>query len=191
MENRERILQCAEELFYARGYDAAGVQEIADRAGISKPTLYYYFGSKRGLLQAILDAKFEKMYRCIQIPQEIWDVKERLHHLASAYYGFFQEEKKFHMLLMALFYSARENEAYQTVHPYLIDFYRATVAVFENCADQLGNMNGRQNQFAISFMGMINQYLMQEADRETGIFGGKQGETISGLVDQFMYGIFS
>ena len=41
MDNRERILQCALELFYAKGYDAVGVQEIAQKAGITKPTLYY------------------------------------------------------------------------------------------------------------------------------------------------------
>ena len=48
MDNIERILQCALELFYAKGYDAVGVQEIAQKAGITKPTLYYYFGSKYG-----------------------------------------------------------------------------------------------------------------------------------------------
>ena len=55
MDNREKILQCAEELFYSRGYDAAGVQEIVEMAGVTTPTLYYYFGSKRGLLEAILE----------------------------------------------------------------------------------------------------------------------------------------
>ena len=54
MDNRERILQCALELFYAKGYDAVGVQEIAQKAGITKPTLYYYFGSKYGLLETLL-----------------------------------------------------------------------------------------------------------------------------------------
>ncbi len=39
MDTRERILSCAEELFCMRGYDAVGVQEIVERAGITKPTL--------------------------------------------------------------------------------------------------------------------------------------------------------
>ena len=50
MDNRERILQCALELFYAKGYDAVGVQEIAQKAGITKPTLYYYLKNWSGHL---------------------------------------------------------------------------------------------------------------------------------------------
>ena len=49
MENREKLLSCALDLFYARGYDAVGIQEIVDAAGVTKPTMYYYFGSKKGL----------------------------------------------------------------------------------------------------------------------------------------------
>ena len=52
MDNREKILNCALELFHARGYDAVGVQEIAETAGVTKPTLYYYFRNKRGLMHS-------------------------------------------------------------------------------------------------------------------------------------------
>ena len=44
MDNRQLIMEKALELFCARGYDAVGVQEIAEQSGITKPTLYYYFG---------------------------------------------------------------------------------------------------------------------------------------------------
>ena len=63
METKEKILSCAEELFYLKGYDGTGVQEIAGQAGITKPTLYYYFGSKRGLLDQLLETKFNKLLR--------------------------------------------------------------------------------------------------------------------------------
>ena len=61
MDNKERIMECALDLFYAKGYDAVGVQEIAETAGITKPTLYYYFGSKYGLLKTLLDTKFTQL----------------------------------------------------------------------------------------------------------------------------------
>ena len=54
MDNRQLIIEKALELFCARGYDAVGVQEIAEQSGITKPTLYYYFGSKQGLMETIL-----------------------------------------------------------------------------------------------------------------------------------------
>lgn len=66
IDNRELLLDAALDLFYAKGYDAVGVQEIVDRAGVTKPTLYYYFGSKIGLLQNLL----ERGYRVLE--KEFW-----------------------------------------------------------------------------------------------------------------------
>ena len=64
-ENREMILQKALELFAGRGYDAVGVQEICAAAGITKPTLYHYFGSKRGLLDALIGHYTQGLNRAI------------------------------------------------------------------------------------------------------------------------------
>lgn len=54
-DNRLIILQTACQLFSKLGYDAVGVQEIIEKAGFTKPTLYHYFGSNQGLLDAILE----------------------------------------------------------------------------------------------------------------------------------------
>ena len=51
------ILNKATELFSAKGYDGVGVQEICTESKITKPTLYYYFQSKTGLLSAIIKEK--------------------------------------------------------------------------------------------------------------------------------------
>ena len=61
MDNKTKILDSALELFHARGYDSVGVQEIAEMAGVTKPTLYYYFGNKQGLLSTLLNLKYEEM----------------------------------------------------------------------------------------------------------------------------------
>ena len=42
----EKIFYSVRLPFYMKGYDAVGVQEIVDTAGITKPTLYYYFEVK-------------------------------------------------------------------------------------------------------------------------------------------------
>jgi AcrR family transcriptional regulator len=55
-ERREQlILDVAGHVFARAGYDAAAMDEIADRAGVSKPMLYTYFGSKEGLYLAYVD----------------------------------------------------------------------------------------------------------------------------------------
>jgi AcrR family transcriptional regulator len=55
----ERLLQTATDVFYAEGIRATGVDTLAARAGVSKPTLYAQFGSKEGLVAAVLDRRRE------------------------------------------------------------------------------------------------------------------------------------
>lgn len=49
-----RILDAALELFAEKGYEAASIREICERAGITRPTLYYFFESKEGLYRALV-----------------------------------------------------------------------------------------------------------------------------------------
>ena len=179
MDNREKILNCALELFHARGYDAVGVQEIAETAGVTKPTLYYYFGNKRGLLEALLSREYA------QFRSEVFDGRDEkeqiwltLPKIASAYVDYGMNHRKSYMLMMSLFYSARENEAYQSVKPFM------------GASGQLGNMNGRQEQFALGCTGMLDHYILLMAAREPEGYQVPQA-TKEALAKQFMHGIFS
>jgi AcrR family transcriptional regulator len=55
-ERERQMIAVAEEIFAERGYQAASMDEIAERVGVSKPMLYEYFGSKEGLLVACIRA---------------------------------------------------------------------------------------------------------------------------------------
>lgn len=191
MENREKILNCALELFHARGYDAVGVQEIAESAGVTKPTLYYYFGNKKGLLEELLSREYElfkkDVFGVIDEKEQIWLT---LPKIASAYIDYAMNHRKAYMLMMALFYSARENEAYGAVKPIVEDLYQRMVKVFTGASDQLGNMNGRQEQFALGFTGMLDHYILFATACESKGFRVSK-ETKEALAKQFMHGIFS
>src|SRR6202012_6141497 len=54
-ERRGQLLIAASEIFLDRGSHAAGMDEIAERAGVSKPVLYQHFSSKLELYLALLD----------------------------------------------------------------------------------------------------------------------------------------
>lgn len=54
---RERIIQAAARLFYNEGIRAASVDAIAEKAGVTKKTLYYHFRSKDELIAAYLESR--------------------------------------------------------------------------------------------------------------------------------------
>jgi AcrR family transcriptional regulator len=58
----DRILSTAGELFYREGARAVGVDEIVERAGATKPSLYRAFGSKDQLIAAYLEGQGERMW---------------------------------------------------------------------------------------------------------------------------------
>lgn len=55
LDTRSAVLREAAALFAAQGYDAVSVREIVAAAGVTKPALYYYFGSKEGVAKAVVD----------------------------------------------------------------------------------------------------------------------------------------
>ena len=54
-DTRQRIIDSARELIYARSYSDVGVQQICDNAGVKKGSFYHFFPSKRDLTLAVLD----------------------------------------------------------------------------------------------------------------------------------------
>lgn len=60
-ETRARILNAAAECFAQHGYEAAGVAEICERAGVSKGAFYHHFPSKQDLFMALLNNWLEML----------------------------------------------------------------------------------------------------------------------------------
>src|SRR5690242_15062890 len=83
-EARERLLDSALTLFTQRGYAASSVREICAEAGVTKPVLYYYFGSKEGLYLHLMGGAytlFESMLA--QITTFTGSVRQRIIHFCE------------------------------------------------------------------------------------------------------------
>ena len=190
MDNRSNILKCAAELFYQKGYDAVGVQEIVDCAGTTKPTLYYYFKSKYGLLESVLESFYEPfLARIEQVSEFQGDLEETLQNTCKEYLRIVMDNRKVYMFALSLVYSARENEAYKAARPYMVRAHDIIVKIFEKVSCNLESMSGRQQQFASGFEGVINFYLIyyfEKNEPEIDI-----DEISASIVKQFMYGIYS
>jgi AcrR family transcriptional regulator len=69
-EERELLmLQAAGEAFAARGFHRASMEQIATAAGISKPMLYRYFGSKEGLYAAYVRSSGRELVESVRAPE--------------------------------------------------------------------------------------------------------------------------
>ena len=133
-----RNLKCGAGFIHARGYYAVGVQEIVDRAGVTKPTLYYYFGSKLGLLKSLLESGYKILEDgVLEAAGTNAGLPEVLYRVARVFFDFAATHEKFYLFMLALFYSGRENEAFQTVSPFIERYYRIIVGIFEKAAPQL------------------------------------------------------
>ncbi len=62
---RAQLLEAAQEVFVSSGYHAAAMDEIADRAGVSKPVLYQHFPGKMELYLALLDDANEQLTEAV------------------------------------------------------------------------------------------------------------------------------
>jgi AcrR family transcriptional regulator len=60
-ERREQLLDIGRTLFAERGFDGTSVEEIAAKAGVSKPVVYEHFGGKEGLYAVVVDREMERL----------------------------------------------------------------------------------------------------------------------------------
>src|SRR5512146_1398065 len=106
MDNRTNILDCALELFAERGYDAVGIQEICEAAAVTKPTLYHYFNSKRGLLESLLERDFGNLLEQVrQAAAYHGDLPLTLEKVARTLFDFARERPLFFRLQLSMYFA--------------------------------------------------------------------------------------
>lgn len=64
-QRREQLLDVGRSLFAERGFDGTSIEEIALRAGVSKPVVYEHFGGKEGLYAVVVDREMEQLLSAI------------------------------------------------------------------------------------------------------------------------------
>jgi AcrR family transcriptional regulator len=99
-ERRAQLLAAALEVFTSAGYHAAAMDEIADRAGVSKPVLYQHFPSKLDLYLAVLDTHIDSLVFAIQRAiQSTPDNSIRVQATIAAYFDFIEADGEAFRLL--------------------------------------------------------------------------------------------
>jgi TetR/AcrR family transcriptional regulator len=187
MDTRDDLLDQALRLFAHRGVDAVGVQEVVEAAGVTKPTLYHYFGSKEGLVKALVDRGFDILETVLdQVGPYDRDLPHYLERQASAWMGLVRDQTDWFRLELSLTFLPEENASAALVRRGVLALQKRMEDLFERAAVEHGNMKGRQRLLAAGWVGALNHW--------TGIFLGGWAEPeafIKAGTRQFLYGIFS
>jgi AcrR family transcriptional regulator len=108
-ERRRQLLDAALEVFVSQGYHAAAMDEIAERAGVSKPVLYQHFPSKLELYLALLDQSVDELLETVRDAlRSTDDNRQRVAATFSAYFEYVESEGQAFRLV---FESDLSNEA--------------------------------------------------------------------------------
>jgi AcrR family transcriptional regulator len=108
-ETRERLLQAAITLFERKGYAATSIRELVERAGVTKPVLYYHFGSKEGLLAAVIRESERHFTEALdRAVARRGSTRDRIIALGEDLVRDFQEHRSAVRMVHALFFGPQE-----------------------------------------------------------------------------------
>jgi TetR/AcrR family transcriptional regulator len=121
-DRRQSILQAARQVFFENRFHRATVDDVAERAEVSKGTVYLYFESKETILAHLLLEGLDELIDQLEqayAASEPLSPDERLRRLSQAYLRFFEEEPEYFRLLVAMdrgrFQDSITPEVYQRV----------------------------------------------------------------------------
>jgi TetR/AcrR family transcriptional regulator len=188
MDNRENLLDVALSLFSQRGYEGVGVQEIVETAGVTKPTLYHYFDSKRGLLDALLKREEGRLLSSV-LQASIYkrDIVYTLENIVRAYFNASKSNPDFYRMQIAMLFSPPQSDSHLAMLPFVNQQYEIIEEVFIQAAQDHGNLRGRQKRYASGFLGTINAMIGLNLEGELDL----TEELVYLTVHQFLHGIFS
>jgi len=81
--SREAILDAAERLMAERGYAASSISDIRKACGLPASSLYWHFGSKEGVLAAVMERGANRFFAAIPAPETELDIDARLGAVAN------------------------------------------------------------------------------------------------------------
>ena len=194
---KDTILIRALELFSEKGYEGVPVSELTEAAGITKPTLYYYFGSKEGVFEAVISPYYSRLNTIVAENAAYYpnpklyfkDVFKTLTMLTACYFSFARENEAFYRIALANLSMPCSSAVFKIVKKYHFEQFDIVNSMFRNMAKAHGNMKGKHKTLTWSFIGTINSYI--------GLyFSGSAGDDLNDkcvkeLVHQFMHGMYA
>ena len=158
LETRAAILAAAERAFATDGLDGARIDAIAVAAGVNKALLYYYFKSKHGLYEAVLEDHFREFNdQALAVLAAPGAARAVLLRYVSLYFDFISTRRRYASLYQQLM-TARGRPLERMVRKYLVPRHAAFKKLLDRGvrSGELRRTDARHT--AISVVGLIVFY---------------------------------
>jgi TetR/AcrR family transcriptional regulator len=194
---KRTILNKALEMFSAKGYEGVSVNELTEAAGISKPTLYYYFGSKEGVFESVCQSHYARLNALITENAEYRpnpksyneDIFLTLTKVTAAYFSFAKENGDFYRIVLANLSMPPSSAVFEIVEKYHFTQFEVIEGMFRNMAKVHGNLKGKSKTLTWSLIGTINAHISLCFSGISAL--SLHDKTVKELVHQFMHGIYA
>lgn len=185
-ENRTNILQNALKLFSSKGYENTGVQEICQVSEITKPTLYYYFGNKVGILRAIISSIGSQYKIAISNAAEYnHDLIKHLETILRAQISFCLQFPEFFRLYVSSNAAPVQSEFFEEFKSFRNNIKIIYENLFIQSVKEFGNMKGWEKLYSKAFQSICESTALSVLNNELEI----SDQLIYHIIKSFIYGI--
>jgi TetR/AcrR family transcriptional regulator len=184
---RERLLAAALQQFTSHGFSATSVREIVAAAGVTKPTLYYYFGNKEGIYRAIMDGAlgpFEVMLdELIKAPGS---ARQRIIRICTGAFASSRANLDVVRLIYAIYYGPPQGAPHYDFDQVFSRILNAIAAAVTDgiAAGEFRNYPVRELSWGI--MGMLNTTMEEQVCQEVPRI---DGQGLENIITIFLNGI--
>jgi len=150
----QRILDAADEILGERGYDGMSVRDVAERAGVNKALVFYYYGSKAELFERVLERYYGAHRAALENAFTAGGtLRARLLRTVDAYFDFISEHRRYARLIQQQVAGGGQKTLIQKN---LAPLYEWTTAAISEIAPEDGPLAAKH--FFLTFSGVVINY---------------------------------
>ena len=185
-EAERRLLSSALASFSEKGYEGTSIREIIERAGVTRPVLYYYFENKEHLFRRLVESWFTELVEDMDRALEgVVGLREQLKTLIINVFEHAERSPHVVRLIFHTFFAPRHG-APKLDRDSLWESRYSRIAKIMQAGIDSGEFAGRSREsLAMAFCGMMDMHIMVKINRPHTTLSNELGEA---LVDLFLEG---
>lgn len=185
-EAERRLLSSALASFSEKGYEGTSIREIIERAGVTRPVLYYYFENKEHLFRRLVESWFAELVEDMDRALEgVVGLREQLKTLIVNVFEHAERSPHVVRLIFHTFFAPRHG-APKLDRDGLWESRYSRISKIMQAGIDSGEFAGRSREsLAMAFCGMMDMHIMVKINRPHTTLSNDLGEA---LVDLFLEG---